>query len=96
MTPIELGTFSWYHEDEGFRRTWYLWGYSEDPGELVAIHLGISTILANARGPLRRSDCTDDFTRAAFALAEQRMREAWDDADDDECEVIDFDDWRRH
>jgi len=50
--PEYLGTFMFYAPEDNFWRTWHIWGYADENGKVIAIHIGISKLLECASGEI--------------------------------------------
>ena len=88
--PEYLGTFMFYAPEDNFWRTWHIWGYADENGEVIAIHIGISKLLECASGKITRSDCGNELRKLAMKIADQGMAETIAK----ESNVIELNDWR--
>lgn len=88
--PEYLGTFMFYAPEGNFWRTWHIWGYADENGEVIAIHVGISKLLECASGEITRSDCNTELKKQAFGIADERMVQATEEGSN----VIELNDWR--
>jgi len=88
--PEYLGTFMFYAPEDNFWRTWHIWGYADENGEVIAIHIGISKLLECASGEITRSDCGNELRKRAMKIADERMAKAMEG----ESNVIELNDWR--
>jgi len=89
--PEYLGTFIFYAPEDNFWRTWHIWGYADENGEVIAIHIGISKLLECASGKITRSDCGNELRKLAMKIADQGMAETIAK----ESNVIELNDWRK-
>lgn len=88
--PEYLGSFMFYAPEDNFWRTWHIWGYADENGEVIAIHLGNSTLLECSSGEIAREDCNTELKKQAFIIADERMVQATEE----ESNVIELNDWR--
>ena len=88
--PEYLGTFMFYTPEDNFWRTWHIWGYADENNEVIAIHLGNSTLLECSSGDITKADCNTKLKKQAFGIADERMAQATEE----ESNVIELNDWR--
>lgn len=87
--PEYLGTTEFFNPGENFTRTWHIWAYYEETGELTFIRFGISTDLLCAGYEFSRKDCSTAVHRHLWQVAEERLRAGLIfDEDNDDFEVI--------
>jgi hypothetical protein len=82
--PEYLGETKFVHKEETFVRTWHVWAYYEDTGELTAIQYGISTNLDCASKVIKRSECITPLQQHLWGMAEERLQDGliFDDVED--------------
>lgn len=87
--PEYLGETKFLSEVDRPWKTWHIWRYYDETGELTAIRFGISTDLLCAHSDFHRRDCITPLHRHLWSIAEEQLRESliFDEADDD-FEVI--------
>lgn len=87
-----LGETKFFSNIENRWRTWHIWSYYDETGELTAIQFGNSIDISCAQPEFKRSDCTTPLHRHLWSVCEDRLSQGLIFDEDDGVVIEPFSD----